>query len=84
MPPCVLAQSNDPRNVRPQEGDRLVYADGDDKGKPVKAAALTPGTAASAFSTRMTQDAQVMPSIVRSKRSGVGAVGCSVFAGFMI
>ena len=49
LPPCVLAQSNDPRNVRPQEGDRLVYADGDDKGKPVKAAALTPGTLVTAL-----------------------------------
>ena len=34
MPQCVLAQT-DPRSARPQEGDRLVYADGEQKGKPV-------------------------------------------------
>jgi len=42
LPQCALAQS-DPRNARPQEGDRLVYADGDQKGKPVVPASLPLG-----------------------------------------
>lgn len=43
LPPCARAQTADPRNARPQAGDRLVYADGDDKGKPVKPEALPLG-----------------------------------------
>ena len=35
LPDVARAQS-DPRSARPQDGDRLVYADGDNKGKPVK------------------------------------------------
>lgn len=42
LPDVTLAQS-DPRNARPQEGDRLVYADGDNQGKPVKLDELTLG-----------------------------------------
>ena len=36
------AQGN-PRELRPQEGDRLVYADGDQKGQPVVPASLPLG-----------------------------------------
>ena len=42
MPQCVLAQT-DPRSARPQAGDRLVYADGEQKGKPVAPASLPLG-----------------------------------------
>jgi len=42
IPPGVFAQ-NDSRNARPQAGDRLVYADGDQKGKPVAPSALPLG-----------------------------------------
>lgn len=42
MPPCVLSQT-DPRSARPQAGDRLVHADGEQKGKPVTPAALPAG-----------------------------------------
>jgi len=43
LPPPVLAQNADPRNARPQEGDRLVYADGDQKGTLIKPDALPLG-----------------------------------------
>jgi rieske iron-sulfur protein len=43
LPESARAQSADPRNARPQEGDRLVYADGDQKGTPIKLAALPVG-----------------------------------------
>ena len=43
LPQCASAQNTDPRNARPQEGDRLVYADGDQKGTPVKLDALPLG-----------------------------------------
>ncbi len=42
LPEVALAQA-DPRSARPQEGDRLVYADGENKGKPVKVDALALG-----------------------------------------
>ena len=42
LPGVTLAQA-DPRNARPQEGDRLVFADGDSKGTPIKLDALAPG-----------------------------------------
>ena len=35
LPEVSLAQAN-PREARPQPGDRLVYADGDKKGAPIK------------------------------------------------
>jgi rieske iron-sulfur protein len=40
LPDIVHAQAAD---ARPQEGDRLVYADGDQKGKPIKLDALALG-----------------------------------------
>ena len=43
VPDCAFAQSTDPRNARPQEGDRLVYADGEKKGTPIKLDALPVG-----------------------------------------
>jgi rieske iron-sulfur protein len=43
LPQHLLAQNADPRNARPQEGDRLVYADGEQKGKPIKADTLPLG-----------------------------------------
>jgi Rieske Fe-S protein len=43
LPEIARAQDNDPRNARPQAGDRLVFADGDLKGKPVKPDALPVG-----------------------------------------
>ena len=43
LPQCASAQNTDPRNALPQEGDRLVYADGDQKGTPVKLDALPLG-----------------------------------------
>lgn len=43
LPEIARAQVSDPRSARPQEGDRLVYADGDLKGKPVKPDALPAG-----------------------------------------
>ena len=43
LPECARAQAADSRNARPQEGDRLVYADGDRKGAPVKLDALPVG-----------------------------------------
>ncbi len=42
LPGVTLAQA-DPRNARPQEGDRLVFADGDNKGTPIKLDALLLG-----------------------------------------
>ena len=36
MLPEVARAQSDPRDARPQAGDRLVYADGDNKGKPIK------------------------------------------------
>lgn len=42
MPEVTLAQS-DPRNVRPQADDRLVYAEGEKKGMPIKADELKLG-----------------------------------------
>ena len=42
LPEVTRAQS-DLRNARPQEGDRLVYADGDNKGTPIKLDALQSG-----------------------------------------
>jgi len=42
LPDVTLAQS-DPRNARPQEGDRLVYAEGDNKGTLIKLDALPLG-----------------------------------------
>ena len=42
LPEVTLAQS-DPRNARPQEGDRLVYAEGDNKGTLIKLDALPLG-----------------------------------------
>jgi len=43
LPECARAQTADPRNARPLEGDRLVYADGDQKNTPVKLDALPVG-----------------------------------------
>ncbi len=43
MPEITRAQDNDPRNARPQTGDRLVYADGDKKNTPIKLDALSVG-----------------------------------------
>jgi Rieske Fe-S protein len=43
LPEIARAQGADPRNARPQEGDRLVYADGDQKGAPIKIDALPAG-----------------------------------------
>lgn len=43
LPDTARAQAADPRDARPQAGDRLVYADGDRKGTPVKLAALSVG-----------------------------------------
>jgi Rieske Fe-S protein len=43
LPEIARAQDNDPRNARPQTGDRLVYADGDRKGTPIKIDALPVG-----------------------------------------
>jgi Rieske Fe-S protein len=43
LPEFARAQDSDPRNARPQAGDRLVYADGDQKGKPIKLDALSVG-----------------------------------------
>ena len=43
LPEVARAQAADPRNARPQAGDRLVYADGDQKGAPVKLDALPVG-----------------------------------------
>ena len=42
LPEVALAQS-DPRNMRPQDGDHLVYADGERKGAPIKLDALPLG-----------------------------------------
>ncbi len=39
----ATAQSDDPRNVRPQPNDRLVFADGDRKGNTISAADLLSG-----------------------------------------
>ena len=41
--PGVSSAQGDPRNARPQEGDRLVYADGERKGTQVKLADLAVG-----------------------------------------
>ena len=43
LPESTRAQDSDPRNARPQVGDRLVYADGDQKGTPIKLDALPVG-----------------------------------------
>ena len=43
LPEIARAQDNDPRNARPQTGDRLVYADGDKKNTPIKLDALPVG-----------------------------------------
>ncbi len=43
LPERARAQAADPRNARPQEGDRLVYADGDQKGALIKLDALPVG-----------------------------------------
>lgn len=43
LPQGAHAQAADPRNARPQEGDRLVYADGDRKGTLVKLDDLSVG-----------------------------------------
>jgi Rieske Fe-S protein len=43
LPEIARAQDNDPRNARPQAGDRLVYADGDQKGTAIKLDALRVG-----------------------------------------
>jgi len=43
LPEYARAQTADPRNARPQEGDRLVYADGDQKNTPIKLDALPVG-----------------------------------------
>lgn len=53
LPGVTLAQA-DPRNARPQEGDRLVFADGDNKGTPIKLDALPLGGPPA---TAMPQDA---------------------------
>lgn len=42
LPQAALAQ-NDPRNVRPQAGDRLVFADGEQKGEVITLDALRIG-----------------------------------------
>ncbi len=42
LPELTLAQ-NDPRNARPQVGDRLVFADGDQKGALITLEALRVG-----------------------------------------
>jgi rieske iron-sulfur protein len=42
LPEIARAQA-DPRDARPREGDRLVYADGDQKGAPIKLDALPLG-----------------------------------------
>ena len=41
--PGVSSAQGDPRNARPQEGGRLVYADGERKGAQVKLADLAVG-----------------------------------------
>lgn len=43
VPQIAHSQASDPRNSRPQEGDRLVFADGDKKGNPVQFEALPVG-----------------------------------------
>src|SRR3954463_3469777 len=43
LPEISRAQDSDPRNARPREGDRLVYADGDKKNTPIKLDALAVG-----------------------------------------
>jgi len=43
LPEISRAQDSDPRNARPREGDRLVYADGDKKNAPIKLDALSVG-----------------------------------------
>ena len=43
LPEISRAQDSDPRNARPQAGDRLVFADGEQKGKPIKIDAMTVG-----------------------------------------
>jgi rieske iron-sulfur protein len=43
LPEISRAQDSDPRNARPQAGDRLVFADGDQKDKPIKLDALPVG-----------------------------------------
>ena len=42
LPEVTLAQS-DPRNARPQEGDRLVFAEGERKGTPIRLDVLAVG-----------------------------------------
>ena len=43
LPEISRAQDSDPRNARPQTGDRLVYADGDKKNTPINLDALPVG-----------------------------------------
>ncbi|HEX3169090.1 MAG TPA: hypothetical protein VHQ88_00850, partial [Burkholderiales bacterium] len=43
LQPVARAQEADPRAARPQTGDRLVYADGDQKGTAIKLDALRVG-----------------------------------------
>ena len=62
LPQSARAQTADPRNARPQEGDRLVYADGDQKGTPIKLEALSVGGPPV---TAMPQDAAMFPCLVK-------------------
>ena len=39
--PGFPSAQGDPRNARPQEGDRLVYADGERKGTPAASCGIT-------------------------------------------
>lgn len=43
LPEVARAQADDPRNARPQAGDRLVYAEGEKKNTPIKLDALPVG-----------------------------------------
>jgi Rieske Fe-S protein len=43
LPEISRAQDSDPRNARPQAGDRLVFVDGEQKGKPIKIDELAVG-----------------------------------------
>lgn len=45
MADAALAQDKDPKKLRPQPGDALVYADGDRKGQPVVPTELAVGGA---------------------------------------
>ena len=43
MLPRVTDAQSDPKNARPQDGDRLVFGEGERKGAPVRVEQLTPG-----------------------------------------